>query len=116
MFNKNTPPTPYMYAVLPQGYSAARRIRLIKNPNDPATSRTHNLLACSTEPQPSAPICKHQNVLFNSKMFQQINDKLVFFVKPPVTYIQQAAYRFINIPNNAIYIRRIYSTVIILET
>ena len=27
---------------------------------------------------PTAPICKHHNVLFNSKMFQQINDKLLF--------------------------------------
>ena len=83
MFNKNTPPTPYMYAVLPQGHSAARRIRSIENPNVPAKSRTHNLLPCSTVPQPSAPIYKHHNVLFNSKMFQQINDKLVFFCETP---------------------------------
>ena len=34
----------------PKGHSVARRIRSVKNPNDPIGNWTHDLLACSTVP------------------------------------------------------------------
>jgi hypothetical protein len=39
----------------PQGHSAAKRIKLTKNPSDPIGNWTHNLPDCSTMPQPTAP-------------------------------------------------------------
>jgi hypothetical protein len=32
------------------------RIKSMKNPNDPIDNQTHDLLACSTVPQPTAPL------------------------------------------------------------
>jgi len=34
---------------------AAGRIKAVKNPNDPNGNRTHDLLACSSVPQSTAP-------------------------------------------------------------
>jgi hypothetical protein len=41
----------------PQGHSVAGRIKSMKNTNDPIGNRTHDLLACSAVPQPTAPPC-----------------------------------------------------------
>ena len=39
----------------PQAHSAAGKIMSMKNSNDTIGNRTHDLLACSAEPQPTAP-------------------------------------------------------------
>jgi hypothetical protein len=41
---------------LPQGHSATERIMSMKNCNDTIGNRTRNLPACSTVPQPTAPL------------------------------------------------------------
>ena len=40
---------------LPQGHSAARRIKSMKNPTDPIGNRTRGFPACNAVPYPTAP-------------------------------------------------------------
>jgi len=52
----NIPGTHFCYRLgWPLGHGVAGRIKLMKNPKDPIKKWTHNLLACSTVPQP----CQH---------------------------------------------------------
>jgi len=40
----------------PQSHNAARRIKSMKNPEDPIGNQTHDLTACSTMPQSTATL------------------------------------------------------------
>jgi len=48
----------------PQGHSAAGRIMSMKNSNDTIGNRTRGLPACSTVPQPTAPLCTPYTYIF----------------------------------------------------
>jgi len=54
---QNIPSTHFCYRVSqPKGHSVARRIVSMKNSIDTFGNRTRDLLACSTVPQPNAPL------------------------------------------------------------
>jgi len=54
---RNIPGTHFCYRLRqPQGHSAARRIMSMKNSIGTIGNQTHDLLACSAVPQPTAPL------------------------------------------------------------
>jgi hypothetical protein len=53
---RNIPDTHFCYRLnWPQGHSAARRVMSMKKFKDTIGNQTHDLLACSAVPQPTAP-------------------------------------------------------------
>jgi len=53
----------------PQGHIAARRIMSMKNSNGTTGNQTHNLLVCSTVPQPTAPQCAPVKVQYCTEKY-----------------------------------------------
>jgi hypothetical protein len=64
----------------PQGHSAARRFMSMKNSSGIIGNWTHNLLACSTVPQPTAPphiLIYHYKNLYKHKVYHH---RICFYI------------------------------------
>jgi hypothetical protein len=65
----NIPGTHFCYRLSgPQGHSATERIMSMKSSNDTIGSRTRNLPACSTVPQPTTPPRPSPSTLLSSSL------------------------------------------------
>ena len=59
-----------------QGHSVAGWIMSMKYSNDTIGNRTHELQACSTEPQPTAP---PRAAIFTQPLYSNVQNKGIFY-------------------------------------